>query len=96
MLRRLVAFALSQRLFVMLGVLLVIGAGAVLLPGLPIDAFPDVSPVQVKIIVKAPGLTPEEVEQRITVPAVYKDLPTLDEAGLKGFNVSIWHGPPRM
>ncbi len=33
MLRRLVAFALSQRLFVMLGVLLVIGAGAVLLPG---------------------------------------------------------------
>ncbi|QOZ77466.1 CusA/CzcA family heavy metal efflux RND transporter [Bradyrhizobium sp. CCBAU 53351] len=68
MLRRLVAFALSQRLFVMLSVLLVIGAGAVLLPGLPIDAFPDVSPVQVKIIMKAPGLTPEEVEQRITVP----------------------------
>ncbi|MDA9430994.1 efflux RND transporter permease subunit [Bradyrhizobium sp. CCBAU 51627] len=68
MLRRLVAFALSQRLFVVLSVLLLIGAGAVLLPGLPIDAFPDVSPVQVKIIMKAPGLTPEEVEQRITVP----------------------------
>ena len=30
--------------------------------------------------------------KRLTVPAVYKDLPTLDEAGLKGFNVSIWHG----
>ena len=30
--------------------------------------------------------------KRITTPAVYKDLPTLDEAGLKGFNVSIWHG----
>ncbi|MBR0712862.1 efflux RND transporter permease subunit [Bradyrhizobium liaoningense] len=68
MLQRLVAFALSQRLFVALGVLLLIGAGAVVLPGLPIDAFPDVSPVQVKIIMKAPGLTPEEVEQRITVP----------------------------
>jgi cobalt-zinc-cadmium resistance protein CzcA len=68
MLRRLVAFALSQRLFVLLSVLLVIGAGGVLLPGLPIDAFPDVSPVQVKIIMKAAGLTPEEVEQRITVP----------------------------
>lgn len=68
MLRRLVAFALSQRLFVLLSVLLLVGAGAVLLPGLPIDAFPDVSPVQVKIIMKAPGLTPEEVEQRITVP----------------------------
>ena len=68
MLERLVEFALSQRLFVILGVLLLIGAGAVLLPTLPIDAFPDVSPVQVKVIMKAPGLTPEEVEQRITVP----------------------------
>jgi cobalt-zinc-cadmium resistance protein CzcA len=68
MLERLVAFALSQRLFVLLGVLLLIGAGAVMLPSLPIDAFPDVSPVQVKVIMKAPGLTPEEVEQRITVP----------------------------
>ncbi|WP_051236173.1 tripartite tricarboxylate transporter substrate-binding protein [Ottowia thiooxydans] len=30
--------------------------------------------------------------KRVTIPAVYKDLPTLDEAGMKGFNVSIWHG----
>ena len=30
--------------------------------------------------------------KRVTTPAVYKDLPTLDEAGLKDFNVSIWHG----
>jgi len=30
--------------------------------------------------------------KRVSSPAVYKDLPTLDEAGLKGFNVSIWHG----
>jgi cobalt-zinc-cadmium resistance protein CzcA len=68
MLERLVAFALSQRMFVALGALLLIGAGLVLLPGLPIDAFPDVSPIQVKLVMKAPGLTPEEVEQRITVP----------------------------
>lgn len=68
MLDRLVAFGLSQRLFVILGVLLLIGSGLVILPSLPIDAFPDVSPIQVKVILKAPGLTPEEVEQRITVP----------------------------
>jgi tripartite-type tricarboxylate transporter receptor subunit TctC len=30
--------------------------------------------------------------QRVKTPAVYASLPTLDEAGLKGFNVSIWHG----
>lgn len=36
--------------------------------GLPIDAFPDVSSTQVKIIVKAPGMTPEEVEARVVMP----------------------------
>jgi len=61
MLGRIVAFALSQRLFVALSVLLLIGVGIFVLPTLPIDAFPDVSPVQVKVIMKAPGLTPEEV-----------------------------------
>ena len=30
--------------------------------------------------------------KRLAIPAVYKDLPTLQEVGLKGFNVSIWHG----
>ena len=30
--------------------------------------------------------------KRLSIPAVYKDLPTLEEAGMKGFNVSIWHG----
>ena len=35
---------------------------------LPIDAFPDVSSTQVKIILKAPGMTPEEVETRLAVP----------------------------
>ena len=67
-LERLVQFALSQRLFVVLGVVLLIGGGIVILPSLSVDAFPDVSPIQVKIIMKAPGLTPEEVEQRITIP----------------------------
>ena len=32
--------------------------------------------------------------KRLTTPAL-KDLPTLDEAGLKGFNVTIWHGAVR-
>ena len=35
---------------------------------LPIDAFPDISPPQVQVIVKAPGLAPTEVESRITFP----------------------------
>ncbi len=68
MLSRLVQFSLSQRLFILLATLVVAGAGWVAYLGLPIDAFPDVSSTQVKIIMKAPGMTPEEVETRIAVP----------------------------
>ncbi|WP_413439078.1 efflux RND transporter permease subunit [Sulfuriferula sp. GW1] len=68
MLSRLVQFSLSQRLFILLVTLVVAGAGWYAYLGLPIDAFPDVSSTQVKIIMKAPGMTPEEVESRIAVP----------------------------
>jgi cobalt-zinc-cadmium resistance protein CzcA len=68
MLARLIQFCLSQRLFVLLATLMVAGAGWFAFLQLPIDAFPDVSSTQVKIIMKAPGMTPEEVESRIAVP----------------------------
>ncbi|MBX9792821.1 MAG: CusA/CzcA family heavy metal efflux RND transporter, partial [Burkholderiaceae bacterium] len=68
MLARLVQFALSQRLFVMLAAALLAGAGWYAFSNLPIDAFPDVSSTQVKIIMKAPGMTPEEIESRIAIP----------------------------
>lgn len=54
---------------------LVLGVGALLILAgvhawfkLPIDAFPDISPVQTKIILKIPGMTPEEIEQRVVRP----------------------------
>lgn len=68
MLSRLVEFALTQRLLVSVLTLLLIGAGIASFRELPIDAFPDVSSTQVKIIMKAPGMTPEEVEARIVTP----------------------------
>ena len=68
MLHRLVEFALTQRLLVIIATLLLIGAGAYAFRELPIDAYPDVSSTQVKIIVKAPGMTPEEVEARVVTP----------------------------
>ncbi len=64
----LIRFALTQRVLVLLAVLLLTGSGYYAYQQLPIDAFPDVSPAQVKIIVKSPGMTPEEVESRITAP----------------------------
>ena len=68
MLQKLIELALTQRLLVLVGVALLIGAGVYAFRELPIDAFPDVSSTQVKIIVKAPGMTPEEVEARVVTP----------------------------
>ena len=62
----LVRFSLTQRLLMLLVVALLIPAGWFAFTTIPIDAFPDISPTQVKIIMKAPGMTPEEVESRIT------------------------------
>ena len=64
----LIEFSLRQRLLTLILVAMMAGAGVFAWSKLPIDAFPDVSGTQVKVIVKAPGLTPEEVEARITVP----------------------------
>lgn len=68
MLNRIVQFALSQRLFMLLATAMLAGFGWYSFRNLPIDAFPDVSSTQVKVIMKAPGMTPEEIESRIAAP----------------------------
>ena len=68
MLNALIRFSLAQRLLLAVLTVLLVGAGVQAFLELPIDAFPDVSSTQVKIILKAPGMTPEEVEARIAVP----------------------------
>jgi len=65
---KLINFALSQRILVLLvafGVL-IFGASAML--KLPVDAYPDVAPTQVKIILKSSGMTPSEMESRVMIP----------------------------
>ncbi|MCE1181728.1 MAG: efflux RND transporter permease subunit, partial [Rhodocyclales bacterium] len=68
MLAALIRFSLTQRLLMLVLTGLLVGAGVQAFLGLPIDAFPDVSTTQVKIILKAPGMTPAEVETRLAVP----------------------------
>ncbi len=68
MLDRLIDLALRNRLLALLLGALLAALGTHAMLHLPIDAFPDVSAPQVKIILKAPGLTPEEVERRVTIP----------------------------
>lgn len=61
-------FILKQRLLVILGSIMLLGAGIIAWKNLPIDAFPDVTNQQVMILTQAPGLTPSEVERLITFP----------------------------
>jgi len=68
MLSALVRAALTQRIFVLGVALALIASGIFATLRLPIDAFPDISTTQVKLILKAPGMTPEEVEQRVVAP----------------------------
>jgi cobalt-zinc-cadmium resistance protein CzcA len=65
---RLIEFFLTQRIFVVLVIFALVAGGWMAFQKTPIDAFPDVSPVQVKMIFKAPGMTPTEVEQRVIAP----------------------------
>jgi cobalt-zinc-cadmium resistance protein CzcA len=67
-LERLIAFSLTQRIFILGAALLLVVSGLLASARLPIDAFPEIAPTQVKIIMKAPGMTPEEVESRVVRP----------------------------
>ena len=68
MLAKIAQFALIQRVLVLAGTAMFAAAGVLAYLSLPVDAYPDVSSTQVKIIMKAPGMTPEEVEARVTTP----------------------------
>jgi cobalt-zinc-cadmium resistance protein CzcA len=83
MLSKLVERALNLRLAVIGLAALLAGLGAWSFLNLPIDAFPDISTTQVKIILKAPGMTPEEVESRVVTPIEMEMLGIPDQAVLR-------------
>ena len=65
---KLIEFFVRQRLLTVLIVVAVLGAGVWAWRSLPIDAFPDVSNIQVMVLSRAPGLNTSEVERRISYP----------------------------
>jgi len=65
---RIVAFALEQRMLIVLLTVLLVGAGVWALKRLPLDAYPDLSPPMVDIVTQWPGHSAEEVERLITIP----------------------------
>jgi heavy metal efflux system protein len=68
MLRRIIFFAIHQPLFVFLLLALFVGAGIFAFRTLPIEAFPDVTDIQVTVVTLYPGHAAEEVEKQVTIP----------------------------
>lgn len=68
MFSNLIRFILTQRLLVIMAFVVLAVAGVLAWTTLPIDAFPDVTNVQVMVLSEAPGLASVDVEQRVTFP----------------------------
>ena len=91
MIDRILEFSLKNRLLILLFSVAVFGGGVIALSRLPIDAFPDVSPVLVQIVTESPGLAPEEVEKLITYPVevAMNGLPGVDQVkSISAFGIS--------
>lgn len=86
MLTKIVEFSLRQRLMVMICALALVFFGSYSFFTIPIDAFPDISSTQVKIILKAPGMAPEEIENRVVRPLELELLGLPDQKSLRSIS----------
>jgi cobalt-zinc-cadmium resistance protein CzcA len=92
MISRLVDGSLRNRGLVVVGVLILAGLGAWSFIGLPIDAFPDVTNIQVEVLSSAPGMSPLEVEKFVTHPLemALRGLPRLTQLrSVSRFGLSV-------
>ncbi|TLD80244.1 CusA/CzcA family heavy metal efflux RND transporter [Helicobacter sp. MIT 05-5293] len=86
MLSAIIEFSLCQRIIVILSAIMLFIFGVYSFFSIPIDAFPDVSSTQVKIILKAPGMAPEEVENRVVIPLELELLGLPDQKSLRSIS----------
>ena len=87
MIRRLVDFALKNRVLVLAIALLLFALGAVSFHQLPVEAYPDVANNYVEVITQWPGISAEQVEQQVTIPLeiVMNGIPGM--AHLRSFSI---------
>jgi len=100
MFNRIIDWSINNRLLVLMVLVVLIVSAVITIPKLNLDAFPDVTNVQVAVNTEAPGLAAEEVEQLITYPieAVMYALPDVEQVrsisktGLSGVTVVFKEG----
>ncbi|MFM8931986.1 MAG: efflux RND transporter permease subunit, partial [Gemmataceae bacterium] len=89
---RLILWALENRFLVLLATGLLVLGGVYAMLGLPVDAVPDVTNVQVQVMTTAPALAPEETEQFITFPveSAMSGIPRVEEIrSVSQFGLSV-------
>lgn len=81
MLEKIIGFCLKQKGLIIVASLLVAALGVYSYMKLPVDAFPDVTNIQVEIVSEAPGLSPLEIERFVTHPLemTLRGMPGVDE-----------------
>ena len=90
--RRIIDFTLHNRLLMGVVGVIILSAGFFSYRQLPVDAFPDVTPVLVQVFTETKGLAPEEVEKFVTYPveAAMNGLPELEEIrSVSNFGLSV-------
>src|SRR5258708_24961445 len=96
-----IKWSLHNRLIVILGVLVLIGAGIYSALNLNVEAYPDPTPPLVEVITQNPGASPEEMERLIGIPLEtalngmpgLEDLRSTSVAGLNGIKCQFAYGP---
>jgi cobalt-zinc-cadmium resistance protein CzcA len=100
MFNKIIDWSINNRLLVFIALLVTMASSLIVIPKLNLDAFPDVTNIQVAVNTEAPGLAAEEVEQLITYPieAVMYALPNVEQVrsisktGLSGVTVVFKEG----
>ena len=86
MLNAIIAASLRFKVLVLVALVLIVGLGIRAFREVPVDAFPDVTPVQVNIYTESPGTAAEDVEKLVTFPV------ETAMAGLAGGQIRSWQG----
>jgi cobalt-zinc-cadmium resistance protein CzcA len=88
MIRKLVDFALKNRLLILAIGILLFAWGAISFHNLPVDAYPDVADNYVNIITQWPGHSAEDIEKQITVPTEIAMAGVPDMTNLRSFSLA--------
>lgn len=87
MVESIIRWSISNRFFVLLATLILVGVGVFSLKNTPVDAIPDLSDVQVIIKTSYPGQAPQVVEDQVTYPLTTAMLSVPGAVTVRGYSI---------